>query len=232
MVFDAESRAADYKDRSITENTRAAIRSSTSTMRWSPAWAAHPRNIIFLTCDAFGVLPPVSRLTTAQAMYHFLSGYTAKVAGTEVGVVEPQATFSACFGAAFMVLHPARYAELLAEKIRRHQTQAWLVNTGWTGGPYGAGSRIKLAYTRAIIDAIHDGVLAGVSTQSRSTSFNSQIPKSCPHVPAELLQPRTTWADPQAYDRAARKLAGLFRDNFAADADQAPGPMREAGPRV
>src|SRR5262249_48489726 len=151
------------------------------------------KNVMFLTCDAFGVLPPVSRLTLSQAMYHFLSGYTAKVAGTEVGVVEPQATFSACFGAAFMVLHPARYAKLLAETLQRHHTQVWLVNTGWTGGPPGTGSRIKLAHTRAIIDAIHAGVLIGVKTQ-QDPCFQLEVPHSCPKVPSELLRPRETWA--------------------------------------
>jgi phosphoenolpyruvate carboxykinase (ATP) len=164
-------------------------------------------------------------------MYHFLSGYTAKIAGTEMGVSEPQATFSACFGAAFMVLHPWRYAELLAEKIRRHQTQAWLVNTGWTGGPYGTGSRIKLAHTRAIIDAIHDGALAKVAT-IQDPLFRLETPVSCPKVPAELLRPREAWADAVAYDRAARRLAALFRENFGPLADHASEQVRNAGPQV
>ncbi len=163
-------------------------------------------------------------------MYHFLSGYTAKVAGTEVGIVAPQATFSACFGAAFLVLHPGRYAELLAEKMRRHGTQPWLVNTGWTGGPYGTGARIKLGYTRAIIDAIHDGVLAQVPA-ARDARWNLEIPSSCPGVPAELLRPRETWANPEAYDRAAQDLARQFRENFAKYAELAPEEVREAGPR-
>jgi phosphoenolpyruvate carboxykinase (ATP) len=164
-------------------------------------------------------------------MYHFLSGYTAKIAGTEVGIDQPQATFSACFGAAFMVLHAARYAELLAEKIRRHETHAWLVNTGWAGGPYGTGSRIRLAYTRAIIDAIHDGALTKVST-IQDPVFRLELPASCPNVPSELLRPRDAWADKEAYDRGARQLAALFRDNFAAYADQAPDEVRTAGPRL
>jgi phosphoenolpyruvate carboxykinase (ATP) len=229
VVFDAASRTADFKNRSITENTRACYPIEHIENALVPCVGPHPRNMIFLTCDAFGVLPPVSRLTTAQAMYHFLCGYTAKIAGTEVGVIEPQATFSACFGAAFLVLHPARYAELLAARIRRHQTQVWLVNTGWTGGPYGSGSRIKLARTRAIIDAIHDGSLSTVMTH-QDPCFQLQIPASCPGVPSELLRPRDTWTDPQAYDRTARKLAGLFRDNFAPYAAQAPDEVRTAGP--
>jgi phosphoenolpyruvate carboxykinase (ATP) len=231
VVFDAETRAALYHDRSITENTRACYPIEHVENALVPCVGGHPRNIILLTCDAFGVLPPVSRLTTSQAMYHFLSGYTAKVAGTEIGVVEPQVTFSACFGAAFLVLHPARYAELLAEKIRGHQTQTWLLNTGWTGGRYGVGSRIKLAYTRAIVDAIHDGVLSVVPAVS-DPRWNLQIPSACPGVPRELLQPRGTWADPEAYDTAAAQLARKFRDNFALYASQAPEEVRQAGPRV
>jgi len=231
VVFDVESRAALYADRSLSENTRACYPIEHIENALVPCVGAHPRNIIFLTCDAFGVLPPVSRLTTSQAMYHFLSGYTAKVAGTEVGVAEPQVTFSACFGAAFMVLHPARYAELLAEKVRRHQTRAWLLNTGWTRGPHGVGSRIKLAYTRALIDAIHDGVLSSVPAME-DPRWNLQIPISCPGVPRDLLQPRDTWADPQAYDRAANQLAAQFRDNFAQYAGQVPDQVRQAGPRV
>jgi phosphoenolpyruvate carboxykinase (ATP) len=164
-------------------------------------------------------------------MYHFLSGYTAKVAGTEVGVVEPQVTFSACFGAAFLVLHPARYAELLAEKIRRHHTHAWLVNTGWTAGRHGVGSRIKLAYTRAMIDAIHDGVLSGVPAV-QDPRWNLAVPSACPGVPRELLDPRATWNDPEAYDRAAGQLALQFRENFARYASDAPDEVRQAGPRV
>jgi phosphoenolpyruvate carboxykinase (ATP) len=231
VIFDAESRIPHFQDRSITENTRACYPIEHIENVLIPCVGPHAGNIIFLTCDAFGVLPPVSRLTTTQSMYHFLSGYTAKIAGTEMGVMEPQATFSACFGAAFMVLHPARYAELLAEKIREHNAQAWLVNTGWAGGPYGIGSRIKLAYTRAIIDAIHDGALSRHSTFTEPV-FGLQIPTSCPRVPAELLFSRNTWPDPQAYDRMAGKLAGLFRDNFAAYVEQAPDEVRKAGPRV
>ncbi len=231
VVFDVESREALYADRSLSENTRACYPIEYIDNALVPCLGAHPRNIILLTCDAFGVLPPVSRLTTAQAMYHFLSGYTAKVAGTEVGVTEPQVTFSACFGAAFMVLHPARYAELLAEKLRSHQTQAWLLNTGWTGGPPGVGSRIKLTYTRAMIDAIHNGVLSSVPATA-DPRWNLQVPISCPGVPRELLQPRDTWADQEAYDRTATQLAHRFRDNFALYAAQARDDVRQAGPAV
>jgi phosphoenolpyruvate carboxykinase (ATP) len=231
VVFDPQSRVPDYRDRSITENTRACYPIEHIEGSLVPCVGAHPRHIIFLTCDAFGVLPPVSRLTTPQAMYHFLSGYTAKVAGTEVGVDEPQATFSACFGAAFMVLHPARYAELLAAKIREHKTAAWLVNTGWTGGPYGFGSRIKLPYTRAIVNAIHEGALESVPT-IEDACFQLQVPTSCPDVPQQILFPRNTWADPSAYDRMERKLAGLFQENFQAHAAQASEEVREAGPRL
>ena len=189
----------------------------------------HPKNIILLTCDAFGVLPPVSRLTPEQAMYHFISGYTAKVAGTEQGVNEPQATFSACFGAAFMVWHPSRYAELLAEKIREHDAKVWLVNTGWSGGPYGVGNRFKLKYTRAIIDAIHDGSLVKEKT-NEDPVFGVAIPQACNSVPSELLDPKKTWSDSAEYDKMAQKLAGLFHDNFKAFEDGASAEIRNAGP--
>jgi len=231
VVFDSETRVADYHDRSITENTRACYPIEHIDAARIPCVGSHPSHIIFLTCDAFGVLPPISSLTTDQAIYHFLSGYTAKIAGTEVGVFEPQATFSACFGAAFMVLHPARYAELLAEKIRRHETKAWLLNTGWTGGPHGIGSRIKLAYTRAIIDAIHYGSLAHMPAE-HDPRWNLSVPSSCPGVPARLLQPRGTWPDPEAYDRAAAQLAGCFRDNFAQYAGHLSPELRKAGPQA
>jgi phosphoenolpyruvate carboxykinase (ATP) len=231
VVFDPETRIPDYDDRSITENTRACYPIEHSDGALVPCEGGHPRNIIFLTCDAFGVLPPVSRLTSAQAMYHFLSGYTAKVAGTEVGVSEPQVTFSACFGAAFLVLHPTRYAEMLAERIDRHHSHAWLVNTGWTGGPYGVGSRIKLSQTRAIIDAIHEGSLEAEPT-SEDPIFGLHVPISCRGVPEGLLIPRHAWAELDAYDRTARKLADQFRENFAQYADQSSEEIRLAGPRA
>ena len=228
--FDQETRIADYHDRSLTENTRACYPIEHIETARVPCVGPHPSHIIFLACDAFGVLPPISSLTTDQAIYHFLSGYTAKVAGTEVGIIEPQATFSACFGAAFMVLHPARYAELLAEKIARHGTKAWLLNTGWTGGPHGTGSRIKLAYTRAIIDAIHNGSFAHVPFE-HDPRWNLQVPTSCPGVPEKILRPRDTWPDTGAYDRAASQLAYRFRDNFTQYAAQASPDVRKAGPQ-
>jgi len=191
----------------------------------------HPKNIIFLTCDAFGVLPPVSRLTPEQAMYHFISGYTAKVAGTEMGVTEPEATFSPCFGGPFLVWHPAKYAELLAEHIRKHDADVWLVNTGWSGGAYGVGKRMKLSYTRAIIDAIHSGELAQQATQTDPV-FGLAIPQSCPGVPDEILVPRNTWDDKQAYDATCHKLAQLFAENFAHYEDVAGQEVIDAGPRV
>ncbi|NNE35506.1 MAG: phosphoenolpyruvate carboxykinase (ATP), partial [Rhodothermales bacterium] len=213
VVFDPVTREVDYSDTSITQNTRASYPIEHIANSKIPAVGGHPDHIIFLTYDAFGVLPPVSKLTPAQAMYHFMSGYTAKVAGTEVGVTEPEATFSACFGAAFIVWHPAKYAELLAEKMRTHNAKAWLINTGLTGGPYGVGERMSLPYTRSIIDAIHDGALNDVDTV-RDPIFGFEVPTSCPEVPSEVLIPRDTWSDPAAYDAQAAKLAQLFRDNF------------------
>ncbi len=230
VVFDPETRIPDYDDRSITENTRACYPIEHIDGAIVPCLGGHPRNIVFLTCDAFGVLPPISRLTPAQAMYHFLSGYTAKVAGTEVGVTEPEVTFSACFGAAFLVLHPVRYAEMLAERIERHQSDVWLVNTGWTGGPYGVGSRIKLGVTRAIIDAIHDGSLKAVPARE-DPIFGLHLPTSCPGVAERTLAPRDTWRNPEAYDRTARNLADQFRRNFERYADRASEDVRHAGPR-
>ena len=184
-----------------------------------------------MTCDAFGVLPPVSRLTPEQAMYHFISGYTAKVAGTEQGVNEPTATFSACFGAAFMVWHPSKYAELLAEKIRQHDSKVWLVNTGWSGGPHGVGKRFKLAYTRAIIDAIHDGSLAQQAT-NRHPVFGVEMPQACAGLPTEVLDPRTTWASGDDYDQTAQRLAVLFQENFKKFEQGASSEIRAAGPTV
>ena len=196
-----------------------------------PCLGGHPENIVFLTYDAFGVLPPVARLTPAQAMYHFISGYTAKVAGTEVGVDEPEATFSACFGAAFMVWHPSKYAELLAEKMRQHGTKAWLVNTGFTGGPYGVGRRMDLAHTRAIIDAIHSGALLHARAVEDDT-FGFAVPTECPEVPSEILLPRETWKDHAAYDRTAQKLAERFANNFEKYKEGVTPEMLDAGPTL
>ncbi len=228
-VHDPVTREVDYTDVSLTENTRASYPIEYIPHAKIPCVGGHPQNIILLTCDAFGVLPPVSQLTPEQAMYHFISGYTAKVAGTEVGVTEPQATFSACFGAPFLVLHPARYAELLAEKMRTHGSHAWLVNTGWSGGAYGTGERMSLKYTRAIIDAIHDGSLAQTSTTTDPV-FGLKIPTHCAQVPSEILVPKNTWADPAAFDTTANKLAGLFVENFKKFAENAE--IIAAGPQV
>jgi len=219
----------DYADSSITQNTRASYPIEYIPNAKIPCVGGHPKNIILLTCDAFGVLPPVSKLTPAQAMYHFISGYTAKVAGTEMGVTEPQATFSACFGAAFLVWHPTKYAELLAERITAHGSQAWLVNTGWTGGGYGVAERMSLPYTRAIIDAIHSGELHDASTEI-DPFFGVGVPTSCPSVPSEVLVPKQAWQDGSAYEEAAKKLARLFNDNFEKYADQASDKIKAAAP--
>ncbi len=231
VAYNERTRAVDYSDTSFTQNTRAAYPIEFIDNAKIPCVGGHPQNIILLTADAFGVLPPVSQLTPEQAMYHFISGYTAKVAGTEMGVTEPQATFSACFGAAFMVWHPSKYAELLAEKMATHGATAWLVNTGWTGGAYGTGSRIKLRYTRAIIDAIHDGSLASAE-MTTDPLFGFAVPTSCPSVPSELLIPKNTWANPAAYDMQARNLAQLFVRNFEQYTAGSSAEIAEAGPRM
>jgi phosphoenolpyruvate carboxykinase (ATP) len=208
-----EDRNVDFTDTSITENTRGAYPIEFIRSAKIPCVAGHPTDVIFLTCDAFGVLPPVSALSPAHAMYHFISGYTAKVAGTEIGVTEPEATFSPCFGGPFLVWHPNKYAELLAAKMKRHKARVWLVNTGWTGGAYGVGKRISLKYTRAIIDAIHDGAL-GRARIERHPVFGFDVVIECPGVPADILLPRDAWNDKTAYDATATRLASLFRDNF------------------
>jgi phosphoenolpyruvate carboxykinase (ATP) len=214
VVFDEQSRDVDYDDASITENTRAAYPIDFIPHAKTPGIGGHPSNIVLLTCDAFGVLPPVSRLTPTQAMYHFLNGYTAKVAGTEMGVREPQVTFSACFGAAFLVWHPQVYGRLLADKMRHHEAHAWLINTGWTAGPYGDGCRIPLQYTRAIIDAIHSGALAREKTVEQQP-FGLHVPVACPGCPSSLLRVRETWSDAQHYDETAARLSRLFAENYA-----------------
>jgi len=231
VVLDDVSHLVDYADISITENTRGSYPIEHIRNARIPCIGGHPNHVIFLTCDAFGVLPPVSRLDPAQAMYHFISGYTAKVAGTEVGVVEPQATFSPCFGGPFLVWHPTKYAELLAAKLRAHGAQTWLVNTGWSGGGHGTGNRMKLSHTRAIIDAIHSGELQDIPV-IEDPVFGLQVPTACPGVPAEILQPKNTWKDKRAYDDAARKLAFLFKENFRKYEDGANDEIRGAGPRV
>jgi len=231
VVLDAEDHRVDFHDVSITENTRGAYPIDFIRSAKIPCLAGHPSDVIFLTCDAFGILPPVSSLTPAHVMYHFISGYTAKVAGTEVGVTEPQATFSPCFGGPFMVWHPTKYAELLAEKVARHNARVWLVNTGWTGGSYGVGRRIPLALTRAIVDAIHGGRLEGAKTM-RDPVFGIDVITECPGVPSEILIPRNTWADKKAYDAKAQHLAGLFRANFAAYSAAAEPAVSAAEPAI
>jgi phosphoenolpyruvate carboxykinase (ATP) len=231
VVYDEKSHAVDFGDTSLTQNTRAAYPIEFIDNAKIPCVGGHPNNVILLTYDAFGVLPPVSKLTPEQTMYHFISGYTAKVAGTEMGVTEPEATFSACFGAAFMVWHPSKYAELLAAKMAEHGTSAWLVSTGLTGGSFGTGSRLKLNYTRAIIDAIHDGSLDNVETIIDPV-FGLAIPTSCPNVPGEVLIPKNTWADAKAYDTQAQKLAQLFVKNFEQFAEGSSEAIISAGPKV
>ncbi len=229
--YDQNTKAVDYTDTSKTENTRCAYPVEYIDNAKIPCVGSHPKNIIFLTCDAFGVLPPVSRLTPGQAMYHFISGYTAKIAGTEVGVTEPQATFSACFGAAFLILHPTKYAEMLAEKVKQHDAKIWLVNTGWTGGPHGEGHRFSLKYTRTIIDGILDGSLDKGEFEAED-AFGFSIPTACPGVPSEVLNPRLTWEDKNKYDETAAKLADMFGKNFEKYADQASEEIKAAAPRA
>ena len=231
VVYDSESRQVDYSDTSITQNTRASYPIEYISNVKIPCMAGHPKNIIFLTYDAFGVLPPVSKLTPEQAMYHFISGYTAKVAGTEMGVTEPEATFSACFGAAFLAWPPNKYAEMLAEKMQKHNAKAWLVNTGLTGGSYGTGKRINLKNTRSIINAIHSGKLDNLDCITDNV-FGFGIPKSCPDVPNEILQPRGTWDNPEKYDDQAEKLGKLFHKNFEKYKEECSEEIVKAGPDV
>jgi len=222
----------NYEDGSITENTRAAYPIDFIPNAKEPSYGGIPKNIFFLTCDAFGILPPISRLSKAQAMYHFISGYTAKVAGTEVGVTEPQTTFSACFGRVFLPLHPTKYAELLGKKLEEHpEINVWLINTGWSGGAYGTGSRMKLSYTRSMITAAMKGELNDVAYEAHPI-FGISAPKEVPNVPAEILIPRNTWADKEAYDKKANELAALFVKNFEKYASQANDEIRSAAPKV
>ena len=213
VVIDPNTREINLDDESVTENTRGSYPVSFIPNMTLRGTAGHPKNIIMLTCDAFGVLPPVSKLTYEQAMYHFISGYTAKVAGTERGITEPQATFSPCFGGPFMVLHPTVYGKLLGEKIKKHNVDVWLINTGWSGGPYGIGSRIKIQFTRLMIKAVLDGSLKSVQTK-KDPIFGVNIPVSCPGIPSEILEPKNTWKDKDAYDKKAKELAGMFENNY------------------
>ena len=223
--------AVDLDSQRITENTRASYPIHYIPNHVPEGTAGHPKHVIFLTCDAFGIMPPIAKLTPAQAMYHFLSGYTAKVAGTERGVTEPKETFSACFGAPFLPLPPTVYAEMLGERIARHQVQCWLVNTGWTGGGYGVGKRMKLSHTRAMIRAALAGELDSVPTR-KDPVFGLDVPAHVPDVPDQILDPRSTWSDPAAYDAQAQRLAGLFRKNFEQFSKSVPSAVRESGPKL
>ncbi len=214
VVMDDESHALDLDNEEITENTRAAYPIHFIPNYVATGMGGHPANVLFLTADAFGVLPPIARLSTEQALYYFLSGYTAKLAGTERGVTEPQATFSTCFGAPFMVHYPQVYADLLKEKLEQQRCNVWLVNTGWSGGPYGVGQRMKIAHTRAMVTAILDGRLRDIETRPHSV-FGIGVPVRCPGVPSELLDPRNTWSDKAAYDVKAAELKQRFEENYA-----------------
>ncbi len=229
--FKGESSEVDFTDNSITENTRVSYPIHHIDNIAVPSVGGAPKNIFFLTADAFGVIPPISKLTKEQAMYHFMSGYTAKVAGTEMGVTEPTTTFSACFGAAFLPLHPTKYAELLGNKLEGTDTKVWLINTGWTGGSYGTGSRMKLKYTRAMITAALTGKLDNVEYQTMPI-FDLQIPMECENVPSELLNPRDTWADKSAFDSTANNLAGQFVKNFEQFAAESSEAIKAAAPKV
>ena len=231
VVFDPETRVLDLDSERYTENTRAAYPISFIDNAEPSGQGGQPKNVVMLTADAFGVLPPISRLTPEGAMYHFLSGYTAKVAGTEKGVTEPKATFSTCFGSPFLPLPPGRYAKMLGERIATHKAHVWLVNTGWTGGPYGTGKRMKISYTRAMIRAALSGALDVVKFD-RDPVFNIDVPAICPDVPADVLKPRNTWANAADYDAQAAKLAAMFVENFKAFESGVSPEVRAAGPKV
>ena len=229
VTINPNTRRVNFDDDSLTENTRAAYPVGFLDNIVPNGLGTHPENIFFLTADAFGVMPPISRLTPEQAMYYFLSGYTSKLGGTEKGVTEPQATFSACFGAPFLPLHPNVYAKILGEKIAKHNSKVWLVNTGWTGGPYGIGSRISLPFTRAMVSAALNGDLDGIPTRI-DPFFGVSIPETVPGVPNEILNPSQTWSDKEAYDRQARVLIEKFQLNFAEYAGEIDAKIGEAGP--
>jgi phosphoenolpyruvate carboxykinase (ATP) len=229
--LDPATRELDLDSERFTENTRGAYPLEFIGNADETGVAGTPQAVIFLTADAFGVLPPIARLTREQAAYHFISGYTAKLAGTEVGIREPKATFSACFGAPFMPRHPGEYADMLMGHLEREEVPVWLVNTGWTGGPYGTGERMNIAHTRSIVRAALDASLSAVPSR-RDEVFGFDVPRTCPNVPDRFLDPRSTWADPVAYDKAAAKLARMFADNFGAYSDGVNRAVRAAGPRV
>ncbi|MFQ5335976.1 MAG: phosphoenolpyruvate carboxykinase (ATP), partial [Flavobacteriales bacterium] len=221
--------SVDFSNSTKTENTRVSYPIYHIDNIMEPSMGGIPKNIFFLTCDAYGVLPPISKLAPGQAMYQFISGYTAKVAGTEEGIVEPQTVFSACFGAPFLPLHPTKYAEMLGEKMKKHNVNVWLVNTGWSGGPYGVGERMSLKYTRALITAALNGALDEVEYKHHDV-FGLEMPASCPDVPDEILSPRNTWDDKNAYDKKACQLAEEFVANFAKYADYASDEILAAAP--
>jgi phosphoenolpyruvate carboxykinase (ATP) len=230
-VFSPGTNKIDFTNKSVTENTRVSYPLHYISNAVEPSVGTIPENIFFLTCDAYGVLPPVSKLTPAQAMYQFISGYTAKVAGTETGVTQPKSTFSACFGAPFLPLHPGKYAAMLGEKLRRHNVKVWLINTGWTGGPYGVGSRMKLSYTRAMITAVLGGHLEN-ATFEKDEVFGFAIPTACPNVPVSILNPKNTWTDKKDYDCKAAFLAKQFIKNFEQYAEGVSPEILDAAPRV
>jgi phosphoenolpyruvate carboxykinase (ATP) len=231
VVIDPETRRLDLNSSALTENTRSAYPIHYIANASPTGTGGHPKNVMMLTADAFGVMPPIARLTPEQAMYYFLSGYTAKLAGTERGVTEPEPNFSACFGSPFLPLHPMTYARMLGEKIWEHGSDVWLVNTGWSGGPYGVGKRMSIAYTRAMVSAALNGSLAKVETRP-DPIFGIHVPVSCPNVPPDVLWPRNTWSDKDAYDEAARNLARRFQQNFEKFADQVTAEVRNAGPKA
>ncbi len=230
-VFFEGTNKIDFSNKSITENTRVSYPLHFISNALEPSVGHTPKNIFFLTADAYGILPPVSKLSPGQAMYQFISGYTAKVAGTEAGVTEPKATFSACFGAPFLPLHPGQYAEMLGNKMKAQEVNVWMINTGWSGGPYGVGSRMKLAYTRAMITAALDGQLDTVSFTAHDT-FGMMMPTECPGVPSELLSPKHAWSDPEEYDRKAKELAAMFIKNFEKYAGGVSAEILDAAPRI
>ncbi|GGZ14840.1 hypothetical protein GCM10007049_03530 [Echinicola pacifica] len=230
-IFHPGTSIINYKDNSLTENTRTAYPISHIPNSIDPPLGTLPQTVFFLTADAFGVLPPISKLNPSQAMYHFISGYTAKVAGTEMGIKEPQVTFSACFGEAFLPLNPTVYAALLGKLMKQHQVDVWLINTGWTGGSYGTGKRIPLAYTRAMVNAALEGKMNNVSFEKHPI-FKIQIPSYCPGVPSELLNPKNTWENPGNYDQTAAQLARAFQENFAKYTEEAPPEIMDGGPSL
>jgi phosphoenolpyruvate carboxykinase (ATP) len=231
ITFIDDTNIIDFKSKKITENTRVSYPLHFISNALIPSIGKTPKNIFFLTADAYGILPPISKLSPGQAMYQFISGYTAKVAGTEAGVVEPKSTFSACFGAPFMPLHPGKYAEMLGNKMREHEVNVWMINTGWSGGPYGIGHRMNLPYTRAMITAALEGKLDQVTFEAHPI-FGVMMPTSCPNVPSEILNPRNTWENKENYDKEAFELAKEFVDNFKQYADGVSEEILAAAPKL